>query len=99
MAHSRSAKKRIRQRVKRTQTNRARKSRLHTFVRGVEDALAAGDKAGADAALREAQPYLMRAATKGVIHRNRAARKVARLSRRVKALGTEAPSQASLKSR
>ena len=70
MAYHKSAKKRIRQTERRTTVNRARISRVRTFVKKVELAIAGGDKAAAQEALRVAQPELMRGVTKGVIHRN-----------------------------
>jgi len=87
MANTPSAKKATRKIARRTAVNKNRRSRVRTYVRKVEEALASGDKAAAAAALREAQPELMRAAGKGVMHRNTAARKVSRLSRRLKSLG------------
>jgi small subunit ribosomal protein S20 len=87
MAHHKSAEKRIRQTPKRTLRNRARVSRIKTEVKKVEVALAAGDKAAAEAALRAAQPLMQRGVSKGVMHRNTAARKISRLSKRLKALG------------
>lgn len=78
-----SAKKRVRQNVKRTTVNHARKGRVRAFTRKVEEALATGDKKAALAALKAAEPELMRGASKGVVHRNTASRKVARLTRRV----------------
>ncbi len=86
MANNASAAKRIRQTTKRTARNHARKSRMRTFVKKVETAIAAGDKSVAVAALREAQPELQRAATKGVTHPNTVARKLSRLSARIKAI-------------
>lgn len=86
MANTTSAKKAVRKIARRTAANKARRSRIRTFVRKVEEAIAAGDKAAAEEALRTAQPELMRAATKGVLHQNTASRKVSRLARRVKAL-------------
>jgi small subunit ribosomal protein S20 len=86
MANTPSAKKATRQIARRTAINKNRRSRVRTFVRKVEEALASGDKAAAEAALRAAQPELMRAAGKGVLHRNTVARKVSRLSKRLKAL-------------
>ena len=86
MAHHRSAKKRIRQTEKRTIVNRSRMSRIKTFVRKVEDALAKGDVGMAQAAFREAEPELRRGITKGALHINTASRKISRLSRRVRAL-------------
>jgi small subunit ribosomal protein S20 len=77
-----SAKKRVRQNAKRTVRNHARKSRIRTFTRKVEEALASGDKAAAIDALKAAEPELMRGAAKGVVHKNTASRKVSRLSKR-----------------
>jgi len=87
MANTKSAKKMVRKIAHRTDINTARRSRMRTYVRRVEEAIAAGDKPAAEAALKDAQPEIMRAATKGVIHRNASSRKVSRLARRVKALG------------
>lgn len=87
MANSPQAKKRARQNVRRADVNKARRSRIRTYLRKVEEAIASGDKAAASAALREAQPELMRGVTKGILHKNTAARKMSRLSSRVKALG------------
>ena len=86
MANSPQAKKRVRQIERRTAVNKARKSRIRTFLRAVEEAIASGDKAAATAALRAAQPELMRGVTKGIFHKNTASRKVSRLASRVKAL-------------
>jgi small subunit ribosomal protein S20 len=86
MANTASAQKRIRQTAKRTARNQARKSRMRTFVKKVETALAGGNKEEAATALRAAQPEMQRAAGKGVIHANTIARKISRLSARVKAL-------------
>jgi len=86
MANNASATKRIRQTTVRTARNQARKSRMRTFVKKVETAIAGGDKAAAAEALRAAQPEMQRAATKGVTHANTVARKLSRLSARVKAL-------------
>jgi small subunit ribosomal protein S20 len=88
MANTASARKRIRQSVKRTQRNHARKSRMRSFVKKVETAIAGGNKQEATAALRAAQPEMQRAAGKGVVHKNTIARKLSRLSVRVKALVT-----------
>ena len=90
MANTASARKRIRQNVRRAERNQARKSRMRTFVKKVEAAIAGGDKAVAQAALRAAQPEMQRAATKGVTHPNTGARKLSRLSARVKALAAGA---------
>lgn len=86
MAHHRSAKKRIRQTAKRTAVNRARTSRIKTFLRKVEDAVAKGDYDAARTAFEAAEPEIRRGVTKGVLHLNTASRKISRLSRRVKAL-------------
>lgn len=87
MAHHKSAKKRIRRNAKRYEINHARKNRIRTFVKRVESALASGNKEAARDALRLAEPELRRGVNKGVLHRNTAARKVSRLTQRVKALG------------
>jgi len=86
MAYHASAKKSIRQIKKRTQVNRARIGRIRTFLRKVEDAIASGDREQAVAAFRTAQPQLMRGANNGVIHRNTVARKLSRLTARIKAM-------------
>ena len=86
MAYNSSAKKRIRQIERRTEVNRARVSRIRTFVRKVEEAIASGDKDAAAVTLREVQPELMRGAKSGLLHRNTVARRVSRLSRRIKAM-------------
>lgn len=72
--------------ARRTAINKARRSRVRTHLRTVEEAIAAGDKARAAQALKSAQPELHRAVTKGVVHKNTAARKLSRLSARIKAL-------------
>ncbi|MEX0280389.1 MAG: 30S ribosomal protein S20 [Arenibacterium sp.] len=87
MANSPQAKKRARQNQTRFAINKARRSRIRTFLRNVEEAIASGDQEKALNALRAAQPELMRGVTKGVLHKNTAARKMSRLSARVKALG------------
>ena len=86
MANTKSAKKAVRKIARRTEVNRNRRSRLRTFVRRVEEAIASGDKAAAGTALVALQPELMRGAQKGVLHRNTAARKMSRLTKRVKAM-------------
>ncbi len=86
MAHHKSAKKRIRQTETRTEVNRARVSRIRTYVKKVELALATGDKAAAQEAFNAAEPELMSGVSKGVIHKNTASRKVSRLAARVNAL-------------
>lgn len=90
MANTESAKKRIRQTAVRTERNRARRSRMRTFVKKVETAIAGGSRTEAEAALRALTPELMRAAQKGVVHKNTAARKLSRLTGQVKRLGTPA---------
>lgn len=87
MAHHKSAEKRIRQTPKRTLRNRARVSRIKTEVKKAELAIASGDKVAALAALRAAEPEMQRGVTKGVMHRNTVARKISRLTKRLKALG------------
>lgn len=82
-----SAKKRVRQTAKRTAINHARKSRIRTYTREVEEALAKGDRAAAEAALKAAEPEIMRGVSKGVIHKNTGARKVSRLTKRLGKLG------------
>jgi len=86
MANTTSAKKATRKIARRTEVNKARRTRVRGFVRKVEEAIASGDQAAAAAALKAAQPELMRAASKGVVHRNTASRKVSRLAKRVKAI-------------
>ena len=86
MANTPSAKKATRKIARRTAVNKNRRSRVRTFIRKVEEALAAGDREAAQAAFTAAQPELMRAATKGVLHRNTASRKVSRLAQRLKTL-------------
>ena len=87
MANTASAKKAIRVIATRTAINKTRRSRMRGFIRKVEEAIASGDKQAAQTALQAAQPEIMRAAQKGVIHKNTAARKVSRFAHRVKALG------------
>ena len=87
MANTPQAKKRIRRNDRRADINGARVSRIRTFVKKVELALTAGDKDAAAAALAAAQPELMRGVAKGVVHKNTASRKFARLTKRVSALG------------
>jgi small subunit ribosomal protein S20 len=87
MANTPQSKKRARQSERRYAVNKARRSRIRTFLRKVEEAIASGDKDAAAAALKAAQPELMRGVTKGVVHKNTAARKMSRLSSRVKAIG------------
>jgi small subunit ribosomal protein S20 len=87
MANTASARKRIRQTEKRTARNKARRSRVRTFLRKVEQAISGGDHTAAQEAFRAAQPELHRAVSKGVLHRNTVARKLSRLSARIKAIG------------
>jgi len=86
MPNHKSAEKRFRRAERRTLINRQRKSRIRSFVKQVELAIDNGDKANADAAFKAAQPEMMRGVTKGVLHRNTVARKLSRLSQRIKAL-------------
>lgn len=86
MPHHKSAEKRLRQTEKRTIVNRARLSRVRTFVKKVETAIQSGDKAAAESAMQVAQPELHRATTKGVMHRNTVARKLSRLAAQINAL-------------
>ena len=86
MANSPQAKKRARQNERRAAVNKARRSRIRTHLRKVEEAIASGDKDAATAALRAAQPELMRGVTKGIYHKNTASRKMSRLSARVKSM-------------
>ncbi|QGM47875.1 30S ribosomal protein S20 [Methylocystis heyeri] len=90
MANTSSAKKAVRKIARRTAVNRARRSVLRTFVRKVEEAIASGDAAVAAQALQTAAPVVMKAAQRGVIHKNTASRKVSRLTARVKALSASA---------
>jgi small subunit ribosomal protein S20 len=87
MANSPSSRKRARQLERRTAVNKARKSRIRTYLRGVEEAIASGDAERAVAALRSAQPEVMRGVSRGVLHKNTASRKISRLAARVNALG------------
>ncbi|AMY68067.1 30S ribosomal protein S20 [Frigidibacter mobilis] len=86
MANTPQSKKRARQNERRQDVNKARRSRIRTFLRKVEEALASGDQGAAATALKSAQPELARGITKGVLHKNTVARKMSRLSARVKAL-------------
>ena len=86
MANTKSAKKAARQTIRRTAVNKSRRSEMRTFVRKVEDAIAAKDQQAAAAALSEAEPKLARAAQKGIIHKNAASRRISRLAKRIKSL-------------
>ncbi|MBB3997838.1 ribosomal protein S20 [Aureimonas pseudogalii] len=90
MANTPSAKKAARKIERRTAVNKDRRSRVRTFLRKVEEAILTGDKEAAQQAFKAAEPELMRAASKGVYHKNTASRKISRLSNRVKAVGTAA---------
>ena len=87
MANTPSAKKAVRKIAARTAVNKARRSNMRSNLRKLEETIAAGDQAAAQAELRRVQPIVMKAATKGIVHKNNAARKISRLSARVKALG------------
>jgi small subunit ribosomal protein S20 len=84
MANTPGAKKAIRKIARRTEVNKARRSRVRTYLRKFEEALTGGDAGAAKAAFVEAQSELMRAVSKGVVHRNTGARKVSRLAARLK---------------
>ena len=86
MANTPSAKKAVRKIERRTAVNRSRRSQMRTYIRKVEEAIAGGDAATAMAALKAAEPLVMRAAQKGIVHKNTASRKVSRLTVRVNAL-------------
>ena len=86
MANTKSAKKAVRVIERRTAVNKNRRSRVRTFIRKVEEAIASGNKTAAESALKDAQPEIMRGAQKGVLHRNTASRKISRLSARIRGL-------------
>jgi small subunit ribosomal protein S20 len=86
MAHHKSAQKRIRQTARRTTVNIARIGRMRTYVKKVEQAIEAGDRAKAQDALRQAEPEMMRTATKGIVKKNTMSRRVSRLSKRIKGM-------------
>ena len=88
MANTSSAKKAVRKIERRTAVNRSRRSTMRTFLRKVEEAIESGDTSAASAALSTAAPLVMRAAQKGILHKNTASRKVSRLTIRVKAMAT-----------
>ena len=87
MANTKSAKKAARQIARRTAVNKARRSRVRTAMRKVEEAISSGDRAAAMAAMAEAEPAIIRAGQKGIVHRNAARRKVSRLAHRIARLG------------
>ncbi len=86
MANTRSAKKAIRKIARRTDVNGNRRTRMRTFIKQVETAIADGDRTGAAAALQVAEPEIMRAAGHGLLHKNTASRKVSRLSQRIRVM-------------
>ncbi|MGD1036465.1 MAG: 30S ribosomal protein S20 [Roseiarcus sp.] len=86
MANTKSAQKAVRKIARRTAVNKSRRSQMRTYVRKVEDAIAANDASAAADALRSAEPLVARAAQKGILHKNAASRKISRLAKRVKAL-------------
>ena len=87
MANTKSARKATRQIAKRTEINKGRRTTLRSSVRKVEEAIASGDRAAAAAALKDAEPVIMRAAQRGIVHKNNASRRVSRLAHRVAKLG------------
>ena len=88
MANTPSAKKRVRQLIRKTEVNKARRSRIKTFIKKVEESLISGDSSNAVAAFKQAQPEIQRGVTKGIFHKNTASRKISRLSKRLKALSS-----------
>ena len=90
MANTRSAKKAVRHIARRTEINMNRRSRVRSYLRKVEEAIASGDQGAATAALQAAQPEIMRGAQKGIMHKNTASRKVSRLAKRIKAISASA---------
>ncbi|PHR56928.1 MAG: 30S ribosomal protein S20 [Robiginitomaculum sp.] len=89
MANTSSAKKAVRQIARRTAVNKSRRTNVRSTLRVVEEAITSGDQPAAKAAFAVAEPTMMRAVSKGVFHKNTAARKISRLSQRIKALGTK----------
>ena len=87
MANTPSAKKATRKIEARTAVNKSRRSRVRTFIRKVEEAIASGDKSAATVALKAAEPEIMRGVSRGVVHKNTGSRKVSRLAARVKGMG------------
>lgn len=90
MANTVSAKKAVRKIERKTAVNRDRRSKMRSYIRRVDEAIASGDHKAAEAALKDAQPLIIRAANAGIVHKNAAARKVSRLARQVKALEASA---------
>ncbi|MFD0916773.1 30S ribosomal protein S20 [Pseudahrensia aquimaris] len=86
MANTPSAKKATRKIARRTAVNKSRRTNMRSNLRSLEEAIAAGDKAVAAEQFRKVQPVVMKSASKGIIHKNTAARKISRLSARIKAL-------------
>ncbi|GBE43569.1 MAG TPA: 30S ribosomal protein S20 [Rhizobiales bacterium] len=86
MANTKSAKKAVRKMARKTEVNKSRRSRMRTYVRQVEDAIDAGDQKAAQDALQKAQPVIMQAAQRRILHKSTASRRVSRLSARVKAM-------------
>lgn len=86
MANSPQSTKRVRQTARRTAVNKARRSRIRTFIRKVEEAIVSGNQGDAREAFRLAQPEIMRGAVKGVLHRNTASRKISRLDGRIRSM-------------
>jgi small subunit ribosomal protein S20 len=86
MANHKSSKKRIRRNASRAVVNGARRNRMRTFIKKIETAIGAGDAAAADAAFKDAQPEIQRGVAKGILHKNTAARRLSRISARIKAL-------------
>jgi len=84
MANTTSAKKAVRKIARRAEVNRSRRSQMRTYIKKVEEAIATGDQSAAQAAFSQAQPLVMRAAQKGIIHKNTASRKISRLAAQVK---------------
>jgi len=87
MANTKSARKATRQIARRTEVNKARRTLLRNSVRKIEEAIASGDRTAAVAAFKQAEPAIMRAAQRGVVHKNNASRKVSRLNKRIVKLG------------
>ena len=87
MANTKSARKATRVIARRTEVNKARRSVLRSSMRKVEEAIASGDKSVASAALKAAEPVIMRAAQRGIVHKNNASRKVSRLAHQIAKLG------------
>jgi len=87
MANTSSARRAVRKIARRTEINKARRSQMRGFVRRVEEAIAVGDRGKAVAALKAAEPVIMRSAQKGIVHRNAASRKISRLTHRIATLG------------